>query len=703
MHLGPQGTAFLPDGGILPGGAYPVYASLEVDGDGAASGEVHFACEPKHPPPVSIGVEFDIHVPYPDSILGDTVNMRVKLVDGSGSITGYVIGSSAQFRPQGKIKHASGEDDEKDDLLPVLRRKVFDRDLLALSSVATESEPVSLLILDLDHFKAVNDTHGHPVGDEVLIECAHAIVRRSRLKGKVYRFGGEEIAVLLTNFTVSEAFALAESIRSEIATSKMSSKKLSITASIGVATAPVHAAEGKQLLKVADEALYTAKHLGRNLVRIAGEDHSTPSQAAVTNASPDSEREKNTETVASQSLAKTKQSNLPAVRPIIVPKRYGDGLLKTHLGYTGLAIVNEGDAAYDITISNVLIENGNRLEFQCGHTDRLTKDDGEAFYPCFIAARLGGTFGSELCDFMRERGIEALTVPITYRDDHNHWFQTDITLVRDVEKPNGLTLNWHQKRISDPAEPDKPPIDVRDKRNAETERGSKPVDRWLGLFALAVGVALYLLPKTEPVIIGCCILIWGSLVHAVLKFWWVEDHKWRQILAAMLLTVGVVLLGLNIRPEESHERQEERKGEGISAVPPMVKNEPSQSTQPAPGHGTDESRDSTPSQATTTHVGDSIGNLARLGWTVKNPAVFEISAKPLPNMQESAVYFRALHKAFRLHFQQVSSVAGLHFLAGSDCVGIEIGASDIEDVSELGGITNLRELTIAIRRPSAMF
>ena len=73
MHLGDQGTAFLPDGGILPAGPYPVYASFEVDDDGAAEGEAHFACEPKHPPPISIGTEFNVHVPHPESMLGDTV------------------------------------------------------------------------------------------------------------------------------------------------------------------------------------------------------------------------------------------------------------------------------------------------------------------------------------------------------------------------------------------------------------------------------------------------------------------------------------------------------------------------------------------------------------------------------------------------------------------------------------------------------
>jgi diguanylate cyclase (GGDEF)-like protein len=275
MHLGNQGIAFLPDGGPLPGGMYNVYANLEVDDNGAAIGEVHFASEPKYPPLVSIGTEFDLHVPHPNSILDDNVILKVRLVDDSGAITGYVIGSLAQFRPEARARGSSGENVEKDDLLPVLRRKVFDKDLVALSGAASEAEPVSLLMLDLDHFKAVNDTHGHPIGDEVLIECASTIARRCRHKGKVYRFGGEEIAVLLPNFTASEAVALAESIRCEIEASRMSSKKLSISASIGVATAPVHATEGKQLLGAADKALYAAKGRGRNLVRIAGGDPET--------------------------------------------------------------------------------------------------------------------------------------------------------------------------------------------------------------------------------------------------------------------------------------------------------------------------------------------------------------------------------------------------------------------------------------------
>lgn len=139
---------------------------------------------------------------------------------------------------------------------------------------------------------------------------------------------------------------------------------------------------------------------------------------------------------------------LPVARPVIVPKRYGKGVLKDHMGYTGLAVVNDGEQpAYDITIHNIQINDGAKLTFHCGQTERLTKNDGEAFYPAFVEMRLGGIFGSGLFDFMRERGVTSITVPITYRNSSDNWFQTDVTLERDVQKSGGLRLGWKQKRI----------------------------------------------------------------------------------------------------------------------------------------------------------------------------------------------------------------------------------------------------------------
>jgi pyrimidine deaminase RibD-like protein len=142
---------------------------------------------------------------------------------------------------------------------------------------------------------------------------------------------------------------------------------------------------------------------------------------------------------------------LPAARPIIVPKRFGGGVVKDDMGYTGLGVVNDGEQpGYDLTIHSIQLADGTKLVFHRGHTERLARTDGEAFYPAFLEARLGGTFGSALFDFMRERGTPSITVPITYRDSDNNWFQTDVTLERDVQKTGGLRLGWTQKWISDP-------------------------------------------------------------------------------------------------------------------------------------------------------------------------------------------------------------------------------------------------------------
>lgn len=161
---------------------------------------------------------------------------------------------------------------EKDDLLPVLPKRAFGKSLEEAAKVASsKSEPLSLIIIDIDHFKQVNDTHGHPVGDEVLIavsNCMNAVIRR---KGKAFRVGGEEIAVLLPNFSGSEATVLAERIRIETEGSRMGTKSLAVTVSCGVASMPEHTTEHKQLVELADAALYTAKRIGRNCVFLSGE------------------------------------------------------------------------------------------------------------------------------------------------------------------------------------------------------------------------------------------------------------------------------------------------------------------------------------------------------------------------------------------------------------------------------------------------
>ncbi len=159
---------------------------------------------------------------------------------------------------------------ELDDRLPLGRRAAFDRDLAhALQETKNRSEPCALVMMDIDHFKLVNDTHGHPVGDEVLLGLARRVVARVSHKGRAYRYGGEEFAVILQGYSAEEAFGMAERIRKDIEREPISSKAIHVTASFGVASMPDQARDIKKLLELADAALYESKHNGRNQVRIA--------------------------------------------------------------------------------------------------------------------------------------------------------------------------------------------------------------------------------------------------------------------------------------------------------------------------------------------------------------------------------------------------------------------------------------------------
>jgi len=132
-------------------------------------------------------------------------------------------------------------------------------------------QPVALVMVDLDHFKSVNDTHGHPAGDKLLQQVAGVVRDTIRPGDSVYRFGGEEFCVVLRNTSreVSEAVEVAERIRAAVAEREFDvgiGSPLRMTASLGVSTAIDGEVDGDALLARADAALYVAKNGGRNQV-----------------------------------------------------------------------------------------------------------------------------------------------------------------------------------------------------------------------------------------------------------------------------------------------------------------------------------------------------------------------------------------------------------------------------------------------------
>ncbi|MDP4084542.1 MAG: sensor domain-containing diguanylate cyclase [Bacillota bacterium] len=140
-----------------------------------------------------------------------------------------------------------------------------------------ERRKLSLIILDLDHFKNVNDTYGHQSGNEILQVLANRLEEVVGNKGTVARYGGEEFVVLLPNYQKKEAFQFAELIRQMVANHPFTLKQhideekiqvyVTVTASIGIATAPEDADDSLALIRHADRALYVgAKRAGRNRV-----------------------------------------------------------------------------------------------------------------------------------------------------------------------------------------------------------------------------------------------------------------------------------------------------------------------------------------------------------------------------------------------------------------------------------------------------
>jgi diguanylate cyclase (GGDEF)-like protein len=149
------------------------------------------------------------------------------------------------------------------------KRYLMDRLDSELKFASRHETAVSILMLDLDHFKRVNDNYGHLAGDAVLVHLAGVLVRAVRNEDVVARFGGEEIVIILRSISLDLAMTLGERLRRTVerSTVKHGDKDIATTVSIGVAGYPSTRAETvEQMIDAADKALYRAKHAGRNCV-----------------------------------------------------------------------------------------------------------------------------------------------------------------------------------------------------------------------------------------------------------------------------------------------------------------------------------------------------------------------------------------------------------------------------------------------------
>jgi diguanylate cyclase (GGDEF)-like protein len=143
-----------------------------------------------------------------------------------------------------------------------------------LGELRPAEDPVSLAVVDIDHFKRVNDAHSHTHGDSVLRRVAELLREHSRTGDEVYRWAGDEFLVVLPRASESQAVSAMERLRSAVATASWAGLELAepVTVSIGVASAALGGAGWRSLFDAADLHLFSAKRAGRDRVRASGAD-----------------------------------------------------------------------------------------------------------------------------------------------------------------------------------------------------------------------------------------------------------------------------------------------------------------------------------------------------------------------------------------------------------------------------------------------
>ncbi|WP_068618932.1 sensor domain-containing diguanylate cyclase [Paenibacillus tuaregi] len=155
-----------------------------------------------------------------------------------------------------------------DGLTGLSNRKAFDK---VMTKWISNHVPYSLVLLDIDHFKQVNDTYGHLIGDEVLRFLSRLMEEVSGEDSHVFRYGGEEFAILVKHEETSHALRTAERVRKILATTESPTGE-AITISAGIATFPDHALDAHELIRQADRALYQSKLDGRNRTTVSDGD-----------------------------------------------------------------------------------------------------------------------------------------------------------------------------------------------------------------------------------------------------------------------------------------------------------------------------------------------------------------------------------------------------------------------------------------------
>jgi diguanylate cyclase (GGDEF)-like protein len=263
-------------------------------------GKIHYSpdvtLEPGYIPGLGTGSEADIPIRVEDDLVGVLVVESAKpyafgledlnVFTAAANQAGVAIGRARLLRSTRQqlteienLQTQLREQAIRDALTGLFNRRYMQETLpRELARARRDNNPLSIMIMDLDHFKRVNDTHGHRAGDHLLQALAELLIQHTRAGDIVCRYGGEDFVVIMPGAELSNCWQRGEQLRIDVAKLhvRYSGRDLNLTLSIGIAAYPDHGKTGEEILIMADRALYQAKQSGRNRVVIYSDFEENP-------------------------------------------------------------------------------------------------------------------------------------------------------------------------------------------------------------------------------------------------------------------------------------------------------------------------------------------------------------------------------------------------------------------------------------------
>ena len=184
---------------------------------------------------------------------------------------GEIEGLEKNLRETDQVHSRLSEQANRDPLTHLYNRRYLDSSLMqALLRSKRAGHPLALIMVDIDHFKKINDTHGHQAGDQILTSLGEQLADMARADDVACRYGGEEFILVLPGMSLDTARSRAEELRASFARTVVvyGDLNLQATLSIGIAVYPAHGKSADELIRCADMALYQAKGAGRNRVGV---------------------------------------------------------------------------------------------------------------------------------------------------------------------------------------------------------------------------------------------------------------------------------------------------------------------------------------------------------------------------------------------------------------------------------------------------